>query len=1666
MTNDFWEQFEVVESNASSSNTQQTNVENQYWEQFEEMPQNKAALDNMTELSPDDPYVQTKEYQQEQLAHILFTPEELQEIDSQGKMGWVEYRTRFITPKDYLPGGMLKQGYDSARLLNISKKLENGEDVSDADKDFMYSELRKQVEISRRGLNWGARAATMFVQAPAFMIEFAATGGVGKAAAYGAIKAGGAAATKAAIKAGTKVAASRIGALALGREATEKVGTRYALNVSAEIVGRTAASAAVLTPAYAYSNYGEMRIADGLSTTSKGEIIFAEQKDGQLKTALRAIGVAGIEVASESMGGIITGGISKGINKIASTSVGRGISAVSAKIYNQLPKSTRIKLEASARAVAKFTNEKMPVAGFHGVFGEMTEERAADILKTAFDLDNEQGYSTDQWLEAFYPGHEELLLEAGLFSILGAASFSSRTVYKNLREKGYNHQEAQNIVNNLSETEKENMANEILGEVPINQDISEEEIEAETKRIETKLVESGIAQQLKLRLTHNTDAYINRLSEELKNLPENYQDKEYIESLQSDIDILTKIKNNTLTDAEYDKANTLINELEAADYIELAEELRNLSNYEFENNSAYMKRTENTNDKAIVQKKESFDDALYQDYQNRKNKISAETNAALQQPVDNSEVEDTAADKIIRGESLFGKFYTDWINRLAPIEALEQKASERKELTPIQRPNLLARLYSGLVGSTRQQIEKNTFTITKDGNIKITGEGFLPILNDFDTAFRDIENKQDVRHNDLKNYLEAQRFLLDLQNRENFEATEEQKLDAIKTMADLNAKYGDRLKDFEAFADRIYKYQQRILHNLVDSGNMSEETYNKILKDNPHYVPFQRIMDEEFAPVVSSRSKFSGARAKVKAIKGSDREIKDPFESILKNTYQIVDVSYRNRIAKSIANLQDVLPEYIEKRKPIYEVGTAAVKVAYDRKLRSKLESAIKFFGGKLEYKKSLNKGKGLVLGDYNPAENKIRKRLGSQDRTLAHEFGHMLDFVFGIKDAITTNKTIMQEISKLAEERFDSIVTLQHTDKGMEFIESKDIPSDKYEAYVKSDREMIANMFDLYFTSRDYMKKMAPTTYKFIETLFKGKDFKFLKEIRPSAETGIEEIEQEVWMPSKLKPGGNVIEYWEDGKRKFVEVQKPVMDAVNDLSISELNWLEKMLTASSSILRTGATIMPDFWIRNIFRDQPIAFIQTRKTRPFIDMAKGLTSLLKNDKLYQEWMSAGGSFNSYMDLSDKSMREAVQELTSPQSRISKYLKSFGLKAIEDASMAFEQATRLGIYAREKIDSPALIAALEAREGTLDFGRSGKHGRYVNRYIPFFNASIQGVDKVIRSFQKNPVITSIKCLTAITAPSLLITGYYLYAAPDDDRNEYLEIPQWQKDMFWCFKVGDNWWRLPKPFEIGYIFGSLPERFMTWAYQQELPEGKELFEIVGGCFNSFSPITDVGGFMPPILRVAVENIANYNFFTGRELYPKYLDALEPAERKKKYTSETAQLLGRKLNMSPAKIENAISGSIGSSSKYVLDAGDYLINSIKQYNGEEINEKPSSLNDVPVVRSFVIREPQGYQTKSINDFFDTYKKLEQKSKTYKKKKGEERHEYYEKNGQSIRAFKRMDNYYERIKELNKRIDKIYENKNLSGEEKTERIEPLAKRISGIAFEANTWYKEYIKE
>lgn len=1053
--------------------------------------------------------------------------------------------------------------------------------------------------------------------------------------------------------------------------------------------------------------------------------------------------------------------------------------------------------------------------------------------------------------------------------------------------------------------------------------------------------------------------------------------------------------------------------------------------------------------------------------------------------------DDKAADKAADAEPIEINNDESWIDNwnrhlfdtVAPLQNISDLAADH--LKPGQRPDLLARTYQ----YSRMMIEKNitdqTYYIDENGNEVNTGEGFVPILNDFASTFAMIEPRKNAALDDFNDYLVAVRYIEDLDEMEGVEVTEQQKIDAVASIARLQEKYGENYNLFEDFANRIYGYQQRILHNLVDSGNLSEEQFNEIVEKHKHYVPFKRVLEEKnVGGGIPSRPVFDEARTSkaIKRIRGSEKAVKNVFVSIEMNAANILDLAYRNKIARSVAGLQNFLPQYIQPKKPLFEKGKAKIKVAYDPRLRQQLEEAIKVFGGRFEYKKALGKG---VLGDYNPSERLIRKRLGAQDRTLAHEFGHMLDFTFDTVN-ILSNPELRKEIEKLAEERFYSIVNIgtRRNDKGeIEFTEEQ--LGKVKEDYVKSPRELMANMFDLYFTSRDYLKKTAPKTYAYIEKLFDNKDLRFLKSIAPSSSSKMEEIEEDVWIPSRQKPYGNVIEYYENGKKKYIEVAQPIYEAMHQLNPIQVGWLEKIFRVAGTpakILRWGATTTPNFIVRNFMKDQFTAFVQTEKgmkTTP-LQTAKALFEIAGHGDLYNQWQKSGGSGSGYYDWSEEGSRKFLKELNNKDGRFWKAIswlendalwkKAINLatspvmlpaktyfKGVEKVSQAVEEATRLGAFMQaKKAGLSDIEAGLASREATVDFARGGDASKLINRFVPFFNVGMQSANKLYRTAKSNPSAFLFSSLATIAFPSIMITGYYLYAAPEEERQRWLEIPDYVRDNNWCIFQNGELVTFPKPFTVGYM-GTIFEDILIWGYDKDKPAAREWWELMLSAAGSFSPVQTLGSLLTPVGQVAIESMTNYNFFQGRSIYPVWMDRLPPEERSLKTTSQTAQFLGKHLKVSPAKLDNAFRGILSTAGKQTLDFSEDMYDKFKRWNGQEVPEDISIKKDVPVVGALVGRLPDGTRSNSYQEFSENYRRLSQIKAAYSSKSGEEKAAYRIEHRQDLADFNRIDNYRKQIRRVQKQVNRLYDDPKMSSEQKTKEIIALERQITKIAFDAN---------
>lgn len=854
--------------------------------------------------------------------------------------------------------------------------------------------------------------------------------------------------------------------------------------------------------------------------------------------------------------------------------------------------------------------------------------------------------------------------------------------------------------------------------------------------------------------------------------------------------------------------------------------------------------------------------------------IEKETSGIAMEPQERQKGFDALAKALtptIKAEDTEG-VYQNVINRFQSIENTVQKAKQLgTDIKPGENPSLSADRYLSISGQAENVLDNGTFRITPEGDVETTGEGLRPVLQEFDKTAQKIEPNTDKRNKDLDDYLIARRIVEDLQrpkseDNSDFIASPEQVNEALNTMVELGNKYGD-MGVFEQSATKIYDFQKRVLYSLVESGNMSQEQYDTILAKNPNYVPFDRVLpNEKPSGTPISKNRFSGARSSIKKIKGSDLAIQDPIESMIKNTYKILDTASRNKVFKDIYALKDV---------------------------------------------------EGLDIKPLRPD---------------------------------------MRPIS-ISEE-----------------------------------------------------------------------------------ETGGEDIT--VFRASQFKPKGNVVEGYIDGKQKYLEVSKNLYDAMTGLDEKSSGWIVKVLSAPATTLRVGATITPEFILRNPIRDQWTALMQTHLGfKPFIDPAMSIADVFGKSEIYNDWIRSGGSYAGFVELSRPSLKNMVDDIRGNK-KTQKLLKNV-VMSLPNLSQLFEQATRLSVYkAAVNKGMSSVEASKQSRESTLDFARRGSQTKELNSMIAFFNAGVQSLDKSVRTIKEDPRGFTVKGIATITIPSLLL---YLRNREEDD---YEELPRWQRDLFWMLKVNDQWIRIPKPFLYGQVFGSLPERFFEYLDTKDPQAFKSIQESL---LSAVSPIAEdpLTSLLPTALKPLLENVTNWSFFRERELVPQGRQDLIPSEQYNKYDTETTKALGRIFNVSPAKIENLVQGYFGGSGKYALQGGDWLIDEIKKASGEDLKEKrPTELTDLPVVKGFVAGDPVGSRSESVKNFYENFRGISSYHKTILKlkKEGEiKRAEELEKAHPEYKLYKQFNKVSDELSDIEKRLDKIIKSKTLSDDEKRENIKSL---------------------
>ena len=442
-----------------------------------------------------------------------------------------------------------------------------------------------------------------------------------------------------------------------------------------------------------------------------------------------------------------------------------------------------------------------------------------------------------------------------------------------------------------------------------------------------------------------------------------------------------------------------------------------------------------------------------------------------------------------------------------------------------------------------------------------------------------------------------------------------------------------------------------------------------------------------------------------------------------------------------------------------------------------------------------------------------------------------------------------------------------------------------------------------------------------------------------------------------KGRARGDVVTVLKKGKQEFWKINDPaLLESVASLTPKKLSGLLNAYAKTTRFLTANITGNNPVW--SIFSNAPrdlgtfIGYFPNKKK-----LGQGLRSIASAyvnsfkanktngstvDPLYREYLAMGGGHTSMYSADTDLAKKARKHFS--QTKAQKVWEMLNpLEWLTFLTDTIEQGPRYATYRTLRLNGVDQHEAFyQAMDITTNFRKAGNMSREINKVVPFFNASIQGVDKFARYFSAADVKPADRAKTVRTrvgiyaAVSAALAGifYALNCADPDREKEYEQLSSYTKNNFWLFPMGDGkYFAIPKPRELA-VLTSLFERLL----ETTAGENDHAFDdFYGYAVDNFLPsvLSDVAELPAAIIEdgldvavsdttlgilgnmgifgVGVDLAANKDFL-GRSIESTSLQNYEAKDRYTDATSWVAKAIGSAFNLSPQKIDYAGNNILG--------------------------------------------------------------------------------------------------------------------------------------------------------
>ena len=463
-----------------------------------------------------------------------------------------------------------------------------------------------------------------------------------------------------------------------------------------------------------------------------------------------------------------------------------------------------------------------------------------------------------------------------------------------------------------------------------------------------------------------------------------------------------------------------------------------------------------------------------------------------------------------------------------------------------------------------------------------------------------------------------------------------------------------------------------------------------------------------------------------------------------------------------------------------------------------------------------------------------------------------------------------------------------------------------------------------------------------------------------------------------------------------------------------------------TQVKRFGITVHPKFTLANFLAQElTMPFISKTTYIPVVDGLKGIVWQVKNKKIEREFVESGQAQSTFVDadrqlFSANKMREQIEKrdyihTLDSKSPISSLLYPFEVmkragarvgRLAQRPTVLTEQAPR--IVASKQLKNKLLkdnqnlpvnqrltkrqIDTLSTYEGRdiIDFSRRGARMEAASRTNAFLNAGIQGLYKLARTATNPKQITrfAMTGFFGMTVPTII--NWYANRDSETYKNG---TSDWEKLNFWVFVVNEEkgqYFTVRKPWELGWLFATLPEKMLNYAYKTDKDYVNKMektwFEGAWSYFSNFIPVTDM--FMPYF-----EEGFNRNMYTKRPIVSRSNENKLAEFQETPYTSEVAKKIGDGIRGignfigiegrnygSPVIIDHYINAYTATLGRDVIAGLDAIIKKFdkdaKDYIKPWSDDTFDKLTKAPVANYFFRRTK--LSAEPISKYWQNYKKI----------------------------------------------------------------------------------------